>query len=188
MNNASKRLEGRQKRHKRLRKKVYGTGDQPRLSVFRSSLHIYVQAIDDIGGNTLASSSSLEIKKSLNKIIGIPIILKVKRGYVGGLGNYYSLVDTDNQQWRLVEYSDRIPNDILINAYGKNKAIQKTENGWKLVNKSKWDMIADSSKIKLCSPSLKKIIESIIKKAGKNSTSPQINENNNPGSRDISLA
>jgi len=68
MNNASKRLKGRQKRHKRLRKKVYGTGMQPRLSVFRSSLHIYVQAIDDIGGNTLASSSSLEIKKSLNKI------------------------------------------------------------------------------------------------------------------------
>jgi len=68
MNNASKRLKGRHKRHKRLRKKVYGTGMQPRLSVFRSSLHIYVQAIDDIGGNTLASSSSLEIKKSLNKI------------------------------------------------------------------------------------------------------------------------
>ena len=68
MNNASKRLKGRQKRHKRLRKKVYGTGMQPRLSIFRSSLHIYVQAIDDIGGNTIASSSSLEIKKSLNKI------------------------------------------------------------------------------------------------------------------------
>jgi len=68
MNNALKRLQGRHKRHKRLRKKVYGTGLQPRLSVFRSSLHIYVQAIDDIAGSTLASSSSLEIKKSLNKI------------------------------------------------------------------------------------------------------------------------
>ena len=68
MNNVSKRLQGRQKRHKRLRKKVCGTDVQPRLSVFRSSLHIYVQAIDDIEGNTLASSSSLEIKKSLNKI------------------------------------------------------------------------------------------------------------------------
>ena len=68
MNNASKRLEGRQKRHQRLRKKVYGTDLQPRLSVFRSSLHIYVQAIDDKTGSTLASSSSLEIKNSLKKI------------------------------------------------------------------------------------------------------------------------
>ena len=68
MDNASKRLQGRQKRHKRLRKKVCGTRAQPRLSVFRSSLHIYVQAIDDIEGYTLASSSSLEIKKSLNKL------------------------------------------------------------------------------------------------------------------------
>ena len=68
MDNASKRLKGRQKRHKRLRKKVYGTDVQPRLSVFRSSLHIYVQAIDDIAGNTLVSSSSLEIKKSIDKI------------------------------------------------------------------------------------------------------------------------
>ena len=68
MNNVSKRLQGRLKRHKRLRKKVCGTGLQPRLSVFRSSLHIYVQAINDIEGNTLASSSSLEIKKSLKKI------------------------------------------------------------------------------------------------------------------------
>lgn len=68
MNNAYKRLKGRQKRHKRLRKKVFGTIERPRLSVFRSSLHIYVQAVDDNAGNTLASSSSLEIKDSLKKI------------------------------------------------------------------------------------------------------------------------
>tara|TARA_B100000700_G_C15046024_1_gene857961 strand:+ start:3453 stop:3821 length:369 start_codon:yes stop_codon:yes gene_type:complete len=68
MNNTSKRLIGRNKRHRRLRKKVFGTNTIPRLSVFRSSLHIYVQAVDDIGGNTLASSSSLEIKESLKKI------------------------------------------------------------------------------------------------------------------------
>ena len=67
MNNALKRLRGRQKRHQRLRKKVFGTGTRPRLSVFRSSMHIYVQAVDDKKGNTLASSSSLEIKESLKK-------------------------------------------------------------------------------------------------------------------------
>lgn len=68
MNNAAKRLNGRHKRHKRLRKKISGTNSRPRLSVFRSSLHIYVQAIDDVAGNTLAASSSVEIKKSLKKI------------------------------------------------------------------------------------------------------------------------
>ena len=68
MNNSLKRLKGRQKRHKRLRKKVFGTSTRPRLSVFRSSLHIYVQAIDDNAKNTLASSSSLEIKETLQKI------------------------------------------------------------------------------------------------------------------------
>ena len=67
MNNALKRLRGRQKRHQRLRKKVFGTETRPRLSVFRSSMHIYVQAVDDKKGNTLASSSSLEIKESLKK-------------------------------------------------------------------------------------------------------------------------
>ena len=67
MNNALKRLRGRQKRHQRLRKKVFGTEIRPRLSVFRSSMHIYVQAVDDKKGNTLASSSSLEIRESLKK-------------------------------------------------------------------------------------------------------------------------
>ena len=67
MNNALKRRSGRQKRHQRLRKKLFGTESRPRLSVFRSSMHIYVQAVDDKKGNTLASSSSLEIKESLKK-------------------------------------------------------------------------------------------------------------------------
>ena len=55
----------RHKRHRRVRKKISGTSEKPRLNVFRSSRHIYVQAIDDLGGRTLASSSTLELKKSL---------------------------------------------------------------------------------------------------------------------------
>ena len=59
MNNASKRHEGRQKRHQRLRKKVYGTGLQPRLSVFRSSKNLSAQIIDDKNNKTLVSATSL---------------------------------------------------------------------------------------------------------------------------------
>lgn len=49
----------RQKRHLRIRKKIQGTAARPRLCVFRSTKHIYVQAIDDISGITVASACSL---------------------------------------------------------------------------------------------------------------------------------
>ena len=47
-------------RHIRVRKKIHGTSDRPRLSLFRSLNHIYAQIIDDIDGNTLAFASSNE--------------------------------------------------------------------------------------------------------------------------------
>ena len=68
MDIASARLNGRQARHRRIRKKISGTNLRPRLAVFRSARHIYVQAIDDDQGNTLACSSTLVIQKSLKKI------------------------------------------------------------------------------------------------------------------------
>jgi large subunit ribosomal protein L18 len=49
----------RQKRVKRIRKKISGTADRPRLRVFKSSKHIYAQIIDDMAGRTLASMSTL---------------------------------------------------------------------------------------------------------------------------------
>lgn len=50
----------RQRSHRRIRKKVSGTAQRPRLAVFRSLKQIYVQAIDDEAGVTLASASTLE--------------------------------------------------------------------------------------------------------------------------------
>jgi large subunit ribosomal protein L18 len=52
--------ELRIRRHERLRKKVAGTPERPRLSVFRSNAHIYAQVIDDVVGHTLAAASSVE--------------------------------------------------------------------------------------------------------------------------------
>ena len=50
----------RTRRQKRVRKRLGGTAERPRLAVFRSSKHIYAQIIDDIAGTTLASASSLD--------------------------------------------------------------------------------------------------------------------------------
>jgi large subunit ribosomal protein L18 len=54
------------RRKRRIRKKVFGTTERPRLTVYRSNKHIYVQIIDDIAGKTLVSASTLspEIKGS----------------------------------------------------------------------------------------------------------------------------
>jgi len=50
----------RLKRHKRVRSKISGTAERPRLNVFRSEKHIYAQIIDDTKGETLCSASSVE--------------------------------------------------------------------------------------------------------------------------------
>jgi large subunit ribosomal protein L18 len=52
-------IVGRERRKLRIRKKVSGTQERPRLSVFRSAKHIYAQVIDDVSGQTLAYASSL---------------------------------------------------------------------------------------------------------------------------------
>ena len=84
----------RQKRHIRVRGKVSGTPEAPRLNVYRSSVHIYAQVIDDVNGKTLASASTLdkEIKSLVNgknkteasKIVGTEV---AKRAIAAGIEN-----------------------------------------------------------------------------------------------------
>lgn len=66
---AKLKLARRTRRRHRIRRKVNGTAERPRLSIFRSSNHIYVQAIDDITGKTLAQASSLK-DDSLGELVG----------------------------------------------------------------------------------------------------------------------
>ena len=49
--------------HERIRKKLQGTAERPRLNVYRSLNHIYVQVVDDLSGKTLVSASTAEGKK-----------------------------------------------------------------------------------------------------------------------------
>lgn len=62
--------KARAKRHTRVRGKISGTPERPRLNVFRSAKHIYAQIIDDVNGVTLASASSMD--NELNETAEIP--------------------------------------------------------------------------------------------------------------------
>ena len=57
---SQKKAELRHRRHVRVRKKVVGTAERPRLAVFRSNAHIAAQVIDDASGRTLASAATVE--------------------------------------------------------------------------------------------------------------------------------
>ncbi|MGB3415004.1 MAG: 50S ribosomal protein L18 [Microbacteriaceae bacterium] len=57
---ASTKSAARGRRHDRLRKKIVGTAERPRLVVTRSSRHVFVQVVDDSKGHTLASASTFE--------------------------------------------------------------------------------------------------------------------------------
>jgi large subunit ribosomal protein L18 len=56
--------QARERRHRRVRKRIFGTADRPRLVVFRSNRGIEAQLVDDVEGKTLAAASWLQLKKS----------------------------------------------------------------------------------------------------------------------------
>ncbi len=82
----------RLRRHQRVRKKVHGTAQRPRLAVYRSLAHIYVQVIDDDAGRTLAAASDLEAetkaqrngksKTDVAKLVGQLVAQRAKDGGV----------------------------------------------------------------------------------------------------------
>lgn len=61
------KTERRKRIQLRIRKKISGTAERPRISVFRSNSQIYAQIIDDAAGKTLVSASSVELKSKGNK-------------------------------------------------------------------------------------------------------------------------
>ncbi|NGZ08504.1 MAG: 50S ribosomal protein L18 [Nitrospira sp. LK70] len=71
--NAADKVRQLDRRRRRVRRTISGTGERPRLNVFRSASHIYAQIIDDMRGATLASASSLDksLRQSLKSTGGI---------------------------------------------------------------------------------------------------------------------
>ena len=63
------KLEGRERRKARIRKRISGTSERPRLTVFRSARHIYAQVVDDTGGGTLADDDKTGAAKKVGALI-----------------------------------------------------------------------------------------------------------------------
>ena len=85
----------RERRHLRVRRKLEGTSERPRLAVYRSSEHIYDQVIDDEAGNTLAQASDLDTdlkkqadgkkKSEVAKLVGSLIAKRAKEKGIGAV-------------------------------------------------------------------------------------------------------
>lgn len=88
----SDKAKSRAKKKVRIRKKIYGHQERPRLNVFRSARHIYAQVIDDVTGRTLVEASSLTIKldgstgsKAAAKAVGLEIAKRAKEKNIKGV-------------------------------------------------------------------------------------------------------
>ena len=66
----NRRMTSRLSRKRRIRRKISGSGERPRLSVFRSARHIYAQIVDDVQGHTLVAASTLS-KEIREKLAGL---------------------------------------------------------------------------------------------------------------------
>lgn len=78
------KTEKRERLHKRIRSRVSGTGDRPRLCVFRSNRYMYAQLIDDVKGVTLASASDISLtgkqtKLERAKVVGTTLAENAKK-------------------------------------------------------------------------------------------------------------
>ena len=115
----------RLKRHKRVRGKISGTPERPRLNVFRSETNIYAQIIDDVNGKTLVSASSLEkdfscegTKTDAAKQVGVTVAERAKAKGI-------EIAETSNDTAK--DYASVV--EIKFTSQGKTRSIRGTVIG-----------------------------------------------------------
>ncbi len=85
--NTQKKRQALTRRHRRVRKKIVGSPERPRLAVYRSNRHVYAQLIDDYAGRTLAAASSQTVSdggdpKAIAKAVGRELAARAKEAGV----------------------------------------------------------------------------------------------------------
>ena len=89
----------REKRRKRVRRKVAGTADRPRLSVYRSNVHIYAQLIDDDAQATLAAADSREVGEAENRKDGARKVGELIASRASGAGIETAVFDRGGNKY-----------------------------------------------------------------------------------------
>ena len=113
----TKKVERRIKIKYRIRKRVNGTAERPRLSVFRSNKQIYAQVINDLTGTTLASASSLGLEK-------MPKIQQAaKVGEMVAANDNWNLVTQQTAEWN-AEKAQQIVQSVIDSGDDFNRFLQ----------------------------------------------------------------
>ena len=87
------------RRRGRIRRKIFGTAERPRLSVYRSNVHVYAQLIDDLEGNTLVAADSREVDGAENRTDAARQVGELLANRAGGAGIETAVFDRGGNKY-----------------------------------------------------------------------------------------
>ena len=140
--------EARYRRKIRLRKKIHGTPENPRLVVFRSNKYIYAQLIDDENGNVLAASSSLAFKEESKRLNDSHIILYPNASVSNIVGVSFSMYMPDIVlDWcQDTVFIVSVPDSLQTLMSKGDKIIAVNDIPIDILIREKWNLIPASTK------------------------------------------
>ena len=87
------------RRRARIRRKIFGTAECPRLSVYRSNVHIYAQLVDDLEGHTLVAADSREVEEAENRTDAARKVGELIAERAGGAGIEVAVFDRGGNKY-----------------------------------------------------------------------------------------
>ncbi len=87
------------RRRARIRRKIFGTAECPRLSVYRSNIHIYAQLVDDLEGHTLVAADSREVEEAENRADAARKVGELIAERAGGAGIEVAVFDRGGNKY-----------------------------------------------------------------------------------------
>ena len=89
----------KKRRRARIRRKIFGTAECPRLSVYRSNIHIYAQLVDDLEGHTLVAADSREVEEAENRTDAARKVGELIAGRAGGARIEVAVLDRGGNKY-----------------------------------------------------------------------------------------